>query len=312
MHTLFLTHPDCLNHDTGFDHPENADRLKAIYQALESSDFTYLIREQAPRATIEQLARVHSLDYIESIFSRIPEPGHYYEIDGDTILSSGSGEAALRSAGAVCAAVDTIMAHKSKNSFCAIRPPGHHADRAQAMGFCLFNNIVIGAMHARKAHKIKKIAIIDFDVHHGNGTQNIIWDKADFFYGSTHQKDIFPWCGDENEKGGLGGATIVNVPLQSGSGVQQFRSAYQDYILPSLRSFAPDFLFLSAGYDAHILDSIASLKVERQDFDWLTEELISIAHEFCQGRIVSVLEGGYNLSALSSCVASHIKLLMQG
>jgi len=311
MNTLLLTHSACLEHDTGDLHPECAERLKAIFRVLEHEDFMYLLRDEAPLATREQLLRAHPACYVDRILSLVPQTGEY-QLDDDTFLSPMSGQAALRSAGSVCAAIDEVAAKKCDNAFCAVRPPGHHAEKEAAMGFCLFGNAAIGALHARDVHGFKRIAIVDFDVHHGNGTQQILWNEPGMFYASTHQFDAFPYTGKADETGGEGGAIVVNVPMPAGTGSEPFRDAYADIILPQLRDFAPDFLIISAGFDAHTADPIAHMRLQVSDFEWLTRELFKLAKQFSGGRIVSVLEGGYDTRALAACVAAHIRVLMGG
>lgn len=306
MPTLLFFHPAFLEHDTGTGHPESPERLRAILQALEADDFIALERREAPRASEEQLQLVHPESYVSQVLSAIPDTG-YVGLDADTIASPGSGEAALRAAGAVCAAVDDIMAGEGDNAFCAVRPPGHHAEPMRAMGFCLFNNIAIGALHARAAHGLKKVAVIDFDVHHGNGTESVFRDDADLFYASTHQWPHYPGSGAKEDRG-MG--NIFNEPLPAGSGGEAFRAAYGDVIFPALDAFAPDFIFISAGFDAHADDPLASLALHEEDYAWVTREMMNIAFRHCSGRIVSALEGGYNLPALAASVGAHIKALM--
>ncbi|MTJ82427.1 MAG: histone deacetylase family protein [Telmatospirillum sp.] len=309
MTTLLLTHPACLGHDTGPYHPECADRLVAITHILEHEDFLFLQRDEAPKATTEQLLRAHSMDHIDHVFGLLPGAGEIGQIDDDTFISAGSGEAALRAAGAVCAAVEEVAAKRCRNAFCAVRPPGHHAERSAAMGFCLFSNTAIGALHAQ-ARGFARVAVIDFDVHHGNGTQQILWDTPGAFYASTHQQDAYPYSGSPDEQGERGVA--VNVPLPGGSGSEAFRDAYSRIILPRLSSFEPDFVFISAGFDAHAADPMADLRLQVADFDWVTRQILAIADRCCDGRLVSVLEGGYDTRALAACVASHVRALMEG
>ena len=306
MTTLLFYHPSFLEHDTGAGHPESPERLRAILKALEADDFTALQRHEAPPASEEQLQLVHQESYVSQVLSAIPNIG-YVGLDMDTIASPGSGEAALRAAGAVCAAVDAVMAGEGDNAFCAVRPPGHHAEPTRAMGFCLFNNIAIGALHARAAHGLGKVAVIDFDVHHGNGTEGIFRDDADLFYGSTHQWPHYPGSGAKEDRG-VG--NIFNEPLPAGSGGEAFRAACGDVILPALNDFAPDFVFISAGFDAHADDPLASLSLREEDYAWVTAEMMDIASRHSSGRIVSALEGGYNLPALAASVSAHIKVLM--
>lgn len=308
MPTLLLTHPVCIEHDTGSFHPECPDRLKAVLQALESEEFAFLHRDLAPHATIDQLLRVHPMHHIETVFQAIPHSDSHHHLDPDTVVSANSGEAALRAAGAVCAAVDAVATGQARNAFCAVRPPGHHAERDQAMGFCLFNNIAVGALHAREAHGLQRIAVIDFDVHHGNGTQHMFEDDADLFYASTHQNNAYPGTGEAHEQGVAG--NIVNVPLPAGAVSADFRSAFADCILPRLREFKPDMIMISAGFDAHAADPLAHMRLTTSDFGWVTREVVSVADEACKSRVVSALEGGYDLAALAASAAAHVRALM--
>jgi acetoin utilization deacetylase AcuC-like enzyme len=239
----------------------------------------------------------------------VPVDGHN-ELEDDTILSPKSGEAALRSVGGVISAVDAVMRGEVKNAFCGVRPPGHHAELQKMMGFCLFNNVAIGAFHARDVHGAKRVAVIDWDVHHGNGTQHIFWDEPDMFYGSTHQYPIFPGTGAKEETGAHG--NIVNVPLAANSQPKEFRDGLAEHIMPAVRAFKPDLLLISAGFDAHANDPMANLRFTVDDYVWATRELMDLADEICEGRIVSVLEGGYDVPTLAACVAAHIRTLMGG
>ncbi len=308
MPTLLLTHPVCLEHDTGEFHPECADRLKAVLAALESEDFAFLHRDVAPHATMDQILRVHPPHHIDRVMSAIPHGDFVHHIDPDTAVSANSGEAALRAAGALVAAVDAVATGQARNAFCAVRPPGHHAERDQAMGFCLFNNIAIGVMHAREAHGLKRLAVIDFDVHHGNGTQHIFHDDPDVFYASTHQDSAFPGTGLTHERGVA--HNILNVPLPAGAASVDFRIAYTDCILPALREFAPEMIFISAGFDAHAADPLAHMRLKTEDFGWVTREILRVADDVCASRVVSALEGGYDLGALAASTAAHIRALM--
>jgi acetoin utilization deacetylase AcuC-like enzyme len=306
MYTSLFSHPSCIEHDTGIGHPECPERLKAVLAALEGEAFHFLDRREAPRAEIEQLARVHPISYIERVLAAIPSEGHV-ELDNDTILSPSSGEAALRAAGAVCAAVDAVMTGEARNAFCATRPPGHHAEIAKAMGFCLFNNVAVGAEQARKVHGISRVAVIDFDVHHGNGTQAMFERDAELFFASTHQYPLYPGTGSREERG-VG--NIVNAPLRPNSGSEEFRAAMERDVLPALRAFKPDFLLISAGFDAHRADPLANLNFEDADYRWATERLLEVAEQCCGGRVVSTLEGGYDLGALATASAEHVRALM--
>ncbi|SIS78857.1 histone deacetylase family protein [Insolitispirillum peregrinum] len=307
MSTLLVTHHDCIEHDPGEFHPEHPDRLRGILRLLEAEDFMLLHRDEAPHATHAQLLRVHPLSYIEDILAKVPHDGHH-SIDGDTYMSPYTGEAALRSAGGACAAVDAVARGEVRNAFVAGRPPGHHAERSQAMGFCFFNNVAVAAYHAREVHGLQRVAVMDFDVHHGNGTQHIFWDDPDAMYCSTHQEGTFPYTGLREETGAHN--NIVNCPLPAGAKGDLFREAMENDVLPALRAFKPDILFISAGFDAHARDPMAHLRFNVADFVWATDELLKVAEECCQGRLVSVLEGGYDVVALSASVAAHVRRLM--
>ncbi|MBT3916773.1 MAG: histone deacetylase family protein [Rhodospirillaceae bacterium] len=304
--THFYSHPVCLSHEPGPHHPESPDRLKAVMQVLANSEFDGLVRFEAPETTPDVIALMHDSGYVDHILASVPANG-YAQLDPDTILSPGSGEAALRAVGGICQAVDDVISGQADNAFCALRPPGHHAEHAQAMGFCLFNNIAIAAKHAQVSHGLDKIAVIDFDVHHGNGTQHMFDADASLFYGSSHQFPAYPGTGAASE---TGVGNIVNVPLSPGSGSEPFRAAYTDVILPALREFNPDLLLISAGFDAHIQDPLCQLNVTTADFAWISEELLAAADTCCDGRLVSTLEGGYDLEALAESVAVHVGEMM--
>jgi len=307
MNTLIFTHPACFDHDPGFGHPENADRLRAILATLEAESFCLLDRREAPRATVDQIARAHPRRYVERILEMVPEHG-YVDLDADTVVSPGSGEAALRAAGAVVGAVDAVFSDRSRNAFCPVRPPGHHAEAGRPMGFCLFYNIAVGAMHARAAHGVKRVAAVDFDVHHGNGTQDIFWKDPDLFYASTHQYPLYPGTGHARETGVAN--NILNVPLRPMSASPEFRQAFTAQILPALEAFEPELIMISAGFDGHSHDPLASLDLTEADFAWVTGKLGQLAERMCGARIVSVLEGGYDLRALANSCAAHVKELM--
>jgi acetoin utilization deacetylase AcuC-like enzyme len=306
MTTLLFTHEACLAHDPGDYHPESPDRLRAVLRALAQPEFAALERREAPRADLEDIARVHPRPHIERVLKAVPKTGHV-AIDADTVMSPGSGEAALRAAGAVCAAVDAVVEGEANNAFCAVRPPGHHAEPMQPMGFCLFNSIAVGALRARQAHGLERVAVIDFDVHHGNGTQATFGDDANLFYASTHQSPLYPGTGDTTE---TGVGNIVNVPLRPMAGSAHFRQAFSGTILPALDDFRPDMVLVSAGFDAHRDDPLAQLQLEDADYAWVTEKLLQCAARHAKGRLVSALEGGYDLAALGSSSAAHVRALL--
>jgi acetoin utilization deacetylase AcuC-like enzyme len=307
MPTLYITHPACLDHQTPFGHPERPDRIRAIERALEKERFTSLIREQAPMAEMESLALAHPEDHIRRLRDISPREG-IVRIDEDTVMSPGTYEAALRGAGGAVLAVDEVMAGKVRNAFVAMRPPGHHAERVRAMGFCFFNNAAIAARHAQKKHGAERVAIFDWDVHHGNGTQDIFWSDETVLYCSTHEAPLYPGTGALSEAGEHG--TIVNAPLNAGDGSEAFREAVDTVIAPRIDSFAPDLIIISAGFDAHWRDPLASLNLTESDFAWATQKLMDLADRHCGQRIVSVLEGGYDLEGLAKSTAFHLDALM--
>jgi acetoin utilization deacetylase AcuC-like enzyme len=309
MPTALITHPACLGHDTGPYHPECPDRLRAVLAALETEEFADLLRESAPHATEEQLGRVHPANYVQAILSIRPAEGETVQLDADTAMSAGSAEAALRAAGGAVAAVDAVMEGWARAAFAAVRPPGHHAEPARPMGFCLFNNAAVAAAHARSRWGIERVAVVDFDVHHGNGTQAMFAADPGLFYASSHQHPCYPGTGAASERGSAN--NIVNAPLQPGSDGAAFRSAWSNIILPELDRFAPGLLIVSAGFDAHKSDPLAQLRLETADYAWITQELMRVAAMHCGGRIVSVLEGGYDLTALAASAATHVRCLMQ-
>ncbi|HTR14919.1 MAG TPA: histone deacetylase family protein [Roseiarcus sp.] len=309
MTTLLITHPACLDHDMGAGHPERPDRLRAVDHALEAETFQMLARDAAPRADIAAIARVHPSEYIEAIRAATPTQGHTF-IDQDTSMSPASFEAALRSAGAAIFAVDEVMSGKARNAFVATRPPGHHAEKATPMGFCFFNNAAVAARHAMAAYGAERIAVIDFDVHHGNGTQHIFWDDEDVMYASTHEMPLFPGTGSLGERGEHD--QIVNAPLRAGDDGDVFREAMGIAVLPRLVDFHPDLIVISAGFDAHRRDPLGNLNLVEADYAWITHKLVEIAQKRCGGRIVSLLEGGYDLQGLARSVAAHVTALMEG
>jgi acetoin utilization deacetylase AcuC-like enzyme len=306
MATHLYTHPDCLRHDPGTHHPESSARLQAVLTALDQPEFSRLERREAPEANLDDLARVHPRRHIGRILGAVPKSGHV-GIDADTVLSPGSGAAALRAAGAVVAAVDAVVAKEADNAFCAVRPPGHHAEPERAMGFCLFNNAAIGALRAREVHGVQRVAVVDFDVHHGNGTQAAFERDDTLLYASTHQYPLYPGTGAAGE---TGVGNIVNVPLHPMSGSSHFRLGVTQRILPALDAFRPELVLVSAGFDAHRNDPLAQLLLEEGDYTWVTEKLLEIAYRHAEGRLVATLEGGYDLVALGASVAAHVRVLM--
>jgi acetoin utilization deacetylase AcuC-like enzyme len=312
MKTGLFSHPDCLGHAPPRGHPERPERLRSVLDALGEPEFAGLLRETAPLSSRGSLERVHAPRMIDDVLDRLDGEARdagYAAIDGDTVMSPRSATAALRAAGAVIAAVDSVMTGTMGNAFCAVRPPGHHAERARAMGFCLFNNVAIGAMHARAAHGLSRIAVVDFDVHHGNGTQDIFFDDANLFYLSTHQMPLYPGTGFANERGVAD--NVLNRPLPPGAGSANFRAIYSESVLPALEAFRPEFIFISAGFDAHRDDPLAQLNLVEEDFHWVTREICVVAARACDGRVVSTLEGGYDLDALARCSAAHVRALLE-
>lgn len=304
--TLYYSHPDFLLHDTGPGHPESADRLRAIEKALSGPEYAGLIRKSPPMGTEEQIRLIHSQHHFDAIVNATPDKGLWH-IDSDTVLSPGSKNAAFRAVGAVCDAVDRILGNKADNAFCAVRPPGHHAEPGRAMGFCLFNNVAIAAEYARRHYRLERIAIVDFDVHHGNGTQSAFYHQPHVLYASSHEMPHYPGTGYPSE---TGVGNIINVPLSAGDTGVDFMKKYKSAILPELDRFKPELLLISAGFDAHRDDPLANINLLEADYCWITEELMAIAGRYGKGRIISVLEGGYNLKALADSVAAHIKTLM--
>jgi len=306
MSTLYYSHPDFLAHDTGPGHPESAARLKAIDKALSAPQFAGLIRVQPVIAAdiADKLRLIHTPEMIARLLAKIPQQG-LAALDADTIVSPNSKQAALLAVSAACDAVDKVMAG-ADNAFCAVRPPGHHALPNRAMGFCLFNNMAIAAEYARTRHHLERIAIVDFDVHHGNGTQAAFYNQPQVFYASSHQWPHYPGSGAATE---IGVGNIVNLPLPAGTDGVEFREKYQQIILPAVRAFKPQLLLISAGFDAHKNDPLAGLALTEDDFSWLTLELMAIADACCGGRIVSLLEGGYDLKGLAASVSAHVAAL---
>ncbi|MBL0164660.1 MAG: histone deacetylase family protein [Xanthomonadales bacterium] len=299
------THAICLDHEPGPGHPESPLRLQAVLRALDDPACAKTERIEAPLASRAQLARVHAAGMIEALFAASPAHGQIF-LDADTAMSAHSLTAALRAAGAACAAVDAVFGDSQRRAFCAVRPPGHHATRDTPMGFCLFNNIAVAAAHAFAAHAIERIAIIDFDVHHGNGTADIFANDSRVMYASTHQVPLYPGTGGVSQRG-VG--NLVHVPLAAGAGSREFREAFVSRILPELDRFAPQLVLVSAGFDAHRLDPLANLNLDAEDYAWVTTELVAIADRHAGGRLVSTLEGGYSLTALHESTIAHINAL---
>ena len=309
MPVALFTDPASLGHDTGSWHPESAERVRAVLRALEHPDFVPLLRERAPEATVEQLSRAHPAHFVNAILAVRPDPGDFVRIDGDTLMSTGTHDAVLRGAGAAVAAVDAVMEGWAQAAFAAVRPPGHHAERKKAMGFCFFNNAAVAALHARARWGLRRVAVADFDVHHGNGTQDIFWNEPDLFFASSHQHPCYPGTGLPSETGVAG--NILNMPLPPGAGGVEFRRAWEREGLPALEAFRPELLILSAGFDAHRADPLAELQLATEEYGWLTDRFMAVADAHCGGRLVSVLEGGYDLGALAASVALHVRRLMR-
>ncbi|WP_207459755.1 histone deacetylase family protein [Azospirillum sp. SYSU D00513] len=306
MTTLIFTHPDCEHHDTGPGHPERPERIRVVWQVLDREEFRGLERRPAPEAEAEQLKWVHDHSYVDEVMASFPEEG-YVRLDADTVLSPGSRSGILRAAGSVCAAVDAVLGGEADNAFCAVRPCGHHAEPARAMGFCVFNNIAVGAEQARKRHGLTRVAVVDFDVHHGNGTQAMFYNEPGLFFASTHQSPLYPGTGRSHERGVA--ENIVNVPLEPYSGSVEFRQAMERAIIPALDAFAPELVMISAGFDAHARDPLANLNFTGADFEWATRQLMAVADKHCGGRVVSALEGGYDMTGLAEGVEAHLKAL---
>ena len=304
MTTALITHSDCLAHAVPDGHPERPARLEAVLHALEGKA---LLQEEAPLATDAQLRRVHPQAYIDALEAMMPALGGV-PIDGDTWVSPGSMRAARRCAGGAIRGVDMVMQGAAHNAFVATRPPGHHAERSQAMGFCLLGSIAAAALHAADHHGLSRVAIIDFDVHHGNGTQDMVWDDARIMYLSAHQMPLFPGTGDPSETGSTG--NVHNIALRSGAGSAEFRAAMTGAILPAAHAFAPELVLVSAGFDGHRADPLAGLMLAEADFGWVTGALCDLVDAQCGGRLVSCLEGGYDLQSLAASTAVHVDVLI--
>ncbi len=305
MVTALITHAECLNHVTPEGHPERVARLEHILHALEGLD---LKRVTAPMAAEDDILRCHPADYLQGLRAARPEEG-WVQIDGDTYMSPGSLDAAFRAAGAVIRGVDMVLEGEVQNAFAAVRPPGHHAETETAMGFCLFGNAALAAKHALDHHGLSRVAVVDFDVHHGNGTQDLLWDEPRALFITSQQMPLWPGSGRPDEDGTAG--QILNMPLSPGSDGTEMRTAYEVQAFPRLRAFRPELIIISAGFDAHQDDPLASLNWSTADFAWITRELCTLAAELCSGRIVSTLEGGYDLNALSRATKAHVQELMK-
>ena len=308
MPTLIYSHPASLAHETPAGHPERIDRIRTVHQVIRSPHFKAALHREAPLGTEAQILRAHTEEHYQRILAAAPESGFEY-LDPDTPMSPGSLAAALRAVGGACAAVDAVLAKEAENAFIAMRPPGHHAEAGRAMGFCLFNHAAIAALHARAVHGLERVAVVDFDVHHGNGTQDIFWSDKNLFYGSTHQMPLYPGSGARSE---TGVGNIFNAPLKAGDAGAEFQTAMEDIILPALNLFEPELLIISAGFDAHVRDPLGSLELEEDDFAWATLQLMEIADTHANGKIVSVLEGGYDLQGLAGGVGAHLQALLHG
>jgi acetoin utilization deacetylase AcuC-like enzyme len=305
--TLLIEHPIFLEHEMPPGHPERVDRIRAVTEALANPRFDDAIRREAPKAEIDAATLVHDRRYVDLIVGNAPTEG-FVQLDADTFMSPGTLPAALHAVGGACLAVDEVMRGSVANAFCAIRPPGHHAESDSGMGFCIFNNVAIAARHAQKAHGAERVAILDWDVHHGNGTQEIFWRDPSVLYASSHQFPFYPGTGAANE---TGVGNIVNAPLEAGAGAAEFRSALTGKLLPAIDAFRPDLILISAGFDAHRRDPLGMLELGEEDFVWATRELMALANRHCAGRIVSMLEGGYDLQALAGSTAAHVAALME-
>jgi acetoin utilization deacetylase AcuC-like enzyme len=306
--TLVYTHDACLNHKPGPHHPESPERLKTVLQALRAPEFAALEWRDAPMGTLEQVQLIHVQDFIDEVAEIAPSHGYMPLDGGDTIMSPGSWEAVMRCVGAACAGVDAVLDNQARNVFCATRPCGHHAEPGKAMGFCIFNQAAIAAAYAYDVHKLERVAVVDFDVHHGNGTQAAFYDRPELFYASSHQSPLYPGTGKAAETGVS--HNILNVPLPPGCDSELFRSRIEADMLPAAREFNPELIIISAGFDAHRLDPLAALRLDDDDFHWITQELVRIADETCQGRVVSILEGGYSMEGLAGGTRAHMRALL--
>jgi acetoin utilization deacetylase AcuC-like enzyme len=302
--TALITHPDCVLHEMGEGHPESPQRLRSILAALQASGLAAKLQvHEAPLAEREHLERVHHPEHVDLVFNSAPSRGYAY-LDPDTSMNPKSLSAALHAAGAVVKGTDLVMSGEAKNAFCAVRPPGHHATRDRPMGFCMFNNVAIGAAHALEAHGLERVAVLDFDVHHGNGTEDAFHEDPRVMLCSTFQHPYYPYSGADS-----GNAHIINVPLAAMTDGAGFRAAVERFWLPALEAYKPQMVFVSAGFDAHRDDPLAYLKLGDEDYRWVTEQLVEVAERHAGGRVVSTLEGGYNVDALGRCVVEHVGVL---
>ena len=306
--TIIYSHAACLDHRPGPDHPESPERLKAVLRALQAPEFGGLEWRDAPIGTLDQVQLIHDAAFVDAVAESAPQQGYVALDAGDTVMSPGSWEAVMRCVGAACAGVDAVMNAQARNVFCATRPCGHHAEPARAMGFCIFNQAAIAAAYAYEIHMLERVAVVDFDVHHGNGTQAAFFNRPELFYASSHQSPLYPGTGRASETGVS--HNIVNVPLPRGCDSALFRERIESEMLPALRQFEPQLIVISAGFDAHRQDPLAGLNLEDDDFEWITREIVRIADATCDGRIVSILEGGYSLAALANGAAVHVRALM--
>lgn len=304
MTTALITHSDCLEHVTPEGHPEQVARLHEVMKALDGKD---VVRVDAPMGTDEQVLLCHPASHLNAVKSTAPETG-IVQLDADTWMSPGSLTAGFRAVGGAVKAVDMVLNGEVRNAFVATRPPGHHAEKTSAMGFCLFGNVAIAAKHALESHRLSRVAIVDFDVHHGNGTQDLLWDEGRTLFVSTHQMPLYPGTGAQHEQGAHG--QITNIPLSEGTDGSLYRKIMANRILPLVEAFEPDLLILSAGFDAHKDDPLAGIELSTEDFGWITRELVGLAGRICDGRVVSCLEGGYNLPALAASAALHVDELI--
>jgi len=308
MTTALFTHPASLDHVTPQGHPEQVARIEAIEAVLAASEFAALDRRLAPLGELETIRKGHSKLYYDRIKAAMPEYGDAH-LDPDTFMSPGTWQAALRAVGGAVAAVDAVMTGQVTNAFVATRPPGHHAEKARAMGFCFFSNVAIAAIHAANEYDLGRVAVVDFDVHHGNGTQDVLWHESRVKFASSQQMPFYPYTGGIHQKGAFG--QIINVPLEEATGGEVMRAAYEDKVFPILRDYDPDLVLVSAGFDAHIRDPLAGLQWETEDFAWLATRICDLAHECCDGRVVSCLEGGYDLTALGESVGAYVRVMME-